>query len=173
MMAEIRLAGKLYEAIRGDIARPHPFADERIGFAFAKMGNRAGKEPLIILHRYVSIPDERYVEDPDVGARIDGDAITGIMQQVLDHRPEREGAFHVHVHDHEGRTGPSRTDRDEIPLLIPSFRRVGKETAHGFIIFSKDHGLGWVWLPGEKEPVTASRIVVVGSPLSIFESINK
>lgn len=172
-MTEIRLTKKLFEAIHSDIARPHPHADERIGFAYGKVGNGNGKEPLIILHRYVYIPDERYVEDPDVGARIDGDAITEVMQQVLSHRSEREGAFHVHVHGHKGRTGLSRTDRDEIPLLIPSFRRVGKEAAHGFIIFSFDHGLGWVWLPGQEEPMTASRIVVVGAPLLIFEAGSK
>ena len=172
-MAEIRLTRSLYDLIQSDIARPHPFAYERIGFAYGKIGNRHGRDPLVILYRYSSVLDEHYVEDSKVGARIGGDAITDVMQQILDHRSEQEGAFHVHVHDHPGPTGLSHTDRSEIPLLIPSFKAVGKEAAHGFIIFSKNHGLSWVWLPGQREPVSASRIVVVGAPLSIFEASNK
>ena len=172
-MAEIRLTRSLYDLIHSDIVRPHPFADERIGFAYGKIGNRHSGEPLILLYRYCSVPDEQYVDDSKVGARIGGDAITNVMQQVLDHRSEQEGAFHVHVHDHEGTTGLSHTDRSEIPLLIPSFKTVGKKAAHGLIIFSKNHGLSRVWLPGQQEPMSASRIVVVGAPLSIFEATSK
>lgn len=171
-MAEIRLLRSVYDAIRQDIARPHAFAWERIGFAYGKLGNFTGDEPLVLLHQYEPIPDEQYVEDESVGARIDGEAITAAMQNVLDHKAARVGAFHIHVHDHAGPTGLSKTDRAEIPLLIPSFKSVGKEAAHGLIIFSHDHAMSWVWLPGKQEPVVASRIVVVGAPLSIFEAQN-
>lgn len=172
-MAEIRLTRKLYDIIRDDIARPHQFAAERIGFAFGKLGSQESAEPLVLLHRYVPVPDEQYILDPKVGARINGDAITEAMEQVMKYRIENEGAFHVHVHDHNGQPGLSGTDRREIPLLIPSFKTVGKGAAHGLIIFSRNHGISWVWMPGHQEPVTASRIVIVGAPLSIFEAKQK
>ena len=42
-------------------------------------------------------------------------------------------------------------------------------SAHGIIILSLDHGSGWVWLPGRKEPVAAGTISVIGKPLGVFE----
>lgn len=168
-MAEIRLTRNLYNTIQQDLARPHEFAFERIGFVFGKVGNQTSSEPLVLLYHYMPVPDSQYINDPKVGARIDGEAITEVMQQVLNDRSKRVGTFHVHVHEHFGKPGLSSTDRKEIPLLIPSFQSVGKEAAHGLIIFSKDHGTAWVWLPGGQSPLIASRIVVTGSPLAIFE----
>ena len=168
-MSEIRLTRNLYNTIRQDIARPHEFAFERIGFVFGKLGNENSSEPLVLLYNYMPVPDSQYIDDPKVGARIDGDAVTSVMQQVLNDRSKRVGTFHVHVHEHFGKPGLSSTDRREIPLLIPSFQSVGKEAAHGLIIFSKDDGTSWVWLPGEKSSRVASRIVVTGAPLAIFE----
>ena len=171
-MTEIRLTRTLYNAIRQDIARSHSFASERIGFAFGKLGNRQSDRPLLLLHRYLAVPDDRYIDDPKVGARIDGEMITEVMQQVMNCRAQREGVFHVHVHEHLGRPMLSRTDQNEIPLLIPSFQSVGRDAAHGLIVFSKDHGTARIWLPGEREPSNASRIVIAGVPLSIFEDQN-
>lgn len=42
----------------------------------------------------------------------------------------------------------SKTDRDEIPPMMPGFQSVGRDAAHGIIVLSLDHGSGWVCLPG-------------------------
>ena len=63
----------------------------------------------------------------------------------------------------------SRTDAREIPKLMPGFQSVGQQAAHGIIILSRDHGAGWVWLPGRKEAVTAKVISVIGKQLGVFE----
>lgn len=168
-MVQIRMTGALYDRIHQDLARPHPFAAERVGFAFGRMGTLADEGRLVLLTRYHSLPDDQYIEDETVGARIGSDALTWAMQAVYHGRPNREGIFHVHVHPRAGRTGMSRTDAREIPKLMPGFQSVGQMAAHGIIILSRDHGAGWVWLPGRKEGVAAHAISVIGKPLGVFE----
>src|SRR5207247_886817 len=114
-------------------------------------------------------PDEQYLEDRTVCARIGREAITWAMQAVYHGRPAHEGIFHVHLHDHRGATGMSPVDRDEIPKLIPGFQSVGPEAVHGMIILSRDHGAGFVWLLGHLEAVTAGTISVIGKPVQVFE----
>ena len=169
-MTEIRLTRKLYAQIRGDLSRMHRFAHERVGFALGKVGSQSAADPLILFYDYRPVPDDQYVDDPFVGARIDGSAITNTMQEVMDLRSKRVGAFHIHMHSHPGRPGLSKTDKAEIPLLIPSFQSVARESAHGLIVLSDDYGIGWIWLPGHKVPSVSARIVVVGAPLEIFEA---
>jgi len=169
MKIEIRLTGSLYGAILRDLTRPHPFAAERVGFVFGRTGSLTDEGRLVLLNRYHSIPDDQYVDDPTVGARIGSEAITWAMQAVYYGRPGREGIFHVHFHVHEGETGMSPVDKREIPRLVPGFQSVGREAMHGIVILSLNHGSGWVWLPGNKESVSADTISVIAKPLSVFE----
>lgn len=168
-MAEIRLPRALYHAIREDLERQHRFAYERVGFAFGKLANLSGEEPLVLLYRYLPVADEHYVRHPRYLACIGQEAILGAMQEVRTHRGTADGVFHVHLHDHRGPTGFSAPDQDGLPPLIPGFQRMGPDGAHGLLVLSQDHGLAWIWLPGKVEPVTASRIAVVGAPLEIWE----
>lgn len=169
MTVEIRLNGALHADIIRDLTRPHPFAAERVGFVFGRTGTLADQGRLILLNRYHSIPDDQYLDDPMVGARIGSEALTLAMQDVYHGRPAREGIFHVHLHGHRGEPGMSAVDRREIPRLIPGFQSVGREAAHGIIILSADHGSGWVWLRGCTEAARADRISVIGAPVGVFE----
>ena len=168
MKVEIRLTGSLHEEILRDLARLHPFAGERVGFVFGRVGSLANGAKLVLLNRYHSIPDDQYIDDETVGARIGSDALTWATQAVYYGRPAGEGIFHIHVHPHLGETGMSPVDRREIPKLVPGFQSVGREAMHGIIILSRDHGSGWVWLPGREEPVAADTISVIGKPLGVF-----
>ena len=170
MKTEIKLTGGLYTEIIRDLTRPHPFAAERVGFIFGRMGS-LGR--LILLNRYHSIPDDQYVDDPTVGARIGSEALTWAMQAVYQGRPTREGIFHIHLHGHKGETGMSRVDRHEIPKLLPGFQSMGRDAAHGIIILSLDHGSGWVWHPSNKEPSHANSISTIGTPIGVFEQGGK
>jgi hypothetical protein len=169
MKTHIKLTGTLHDAILRDLTRPHPFAAERVGFVFGRLGSLAEGGRLILLTRYHAIPDEQYIEDHAVGARIGSDALTWAMQAVYHGRPACEGIFHIHLHWHHGETGMSATDMREIPKLIPGFQSVGRDAAHGIIILSVDHGSGWVWTRGNEEPAHADCISVIGSPIGQFE----
>jgi len=169
MKVHIKLTGALHTEIMRDLMRPHPFAAERVGFVFGRLGSLSDGGRLVLLTRYHSIPDEQYVEDETVGARIGSEAMTWAMQAVYHGRPTREGIFHIHLHGHKGETGMSATDTREIPRLMPGFQSVGREAGHGIIILSLDHGSCWLWTPGSAEPVQASCMSVIGAPIGVFD----
>jgi hypothetical protein len=165
---EIRFTGTLYNEIMADLQRPHPYAYERIGFVMGRMGTSGGQVRAILLTRYLPVPDELYLDDPSVGARLGPEAMTAAMQAVYHGRATREGIFHIHLHLRRGEPRMSATDRAEIPALIPGFQAVGREAAHGIIILSPDHGTGWVWPPCSPEPVQAETLNVIGAPVLVF-----
>lgn len=168
MSIDIRLTGVLYSQIIRDLMRAHPFAAERVGFVVGRMGSRANEDKIILLNRYHSIPDNQYIDDASVGARIGSAALTWAMQAVYYGREGREGIFHVHIHDHAGEPRLSAVDRRDIPALIPGFQSVGREAPHGLIVLSRNHGTSWVWLPRATEPVRAERISVIGVPVRVY-----
>ena len=169
MKTELRFTGLLHHQILTDLMRPHPFAAERVGFVSARVGSLAGGGKLILCTRYHSIPDEQYVPDDSVGARIGSDAMTWAMQEVFRGRAAHEGIFHIHLHGHHGETGMSHTDRKETPRLIPGFQSVGRDAAHGIVILSLNHGSAWVWVAGSEDSVDVARISVIGAPVGVFD----
>jgi hypothetical protein len=166
---QLKMTGALHQDILNDLVRPHPFASERIGFVCARIGTLVGDDKLLLCTGYHSIPDEQYVKDRSVGARIGPDAMTWAMQTVFLGRAGREGIFHIHLHGHHGETGMSHTDRKEIPRMIPGFQSVGREAAHGIIILSLNHGTAWIWVSGAEESVQAAKLSIIGTPVEVFE----
>ncbi|MBL8799390.1 MAG: hypothetical protein JNM56_36240 [Planctomycetia bacterium] len=165
MNVRLRLTRQLYDQVRRDLLRPHPFAAERVGFLFARLGNVGTAAPLVCFTAYRPLADERYIDDPHSGARIDSQAIRAAMQQVID---RGEGAFHMHMHAWPGKPHFSPMDRNELPRLIPSFQAVGPGCAHGLLLLSHDACAAEVWLPGSKRSVEAARISVVGFPMQLI-----
>ncbi len=163
MSARIRLLQSLYERVLADLRRPHPFASERVGFLFARMGT-AANDTLIFLVDYVPVPEDQYLPTPDLdfGAKISSAAIRETMQRVMN---TGEGAFHAHLHEHLGRPRFSRVDMKDLPLLVRSFQHACPAASHGGFLFSEDDCMASVWLPGRSAPVTAEKITVVGYPL--------
>lgn len=114
---------------------------------------------------YEPLADERYIDDPLSGARIDSQAIRGAMQGVLG---RQEGVFHVHMHEWPGTPRLSPMDSEEVPLIVNGFRNVGPAFANGMVLLSIDECAVWVWLPGSKHSVQAQTVSVVGYPLENF-----
>jgi hypothetical protein len=164
----VKITGALYGEILDDLRRRHPFAAERVGFASGRIGTLRDGGRMLLLTRYQSIPDDQYIDDPSVGARIGSEAITKAMQAAYFGRQAREGVFHVHLHSNRGTTGMSATDHREIPPMIPGFQSVGRQAPHGIIIVSLDHGSVWVWLPGSEKAIRAASIAVIGAPIGVF-----
>ena len=165
---EIKLSGTLYRQIIHDLQSPHPHAEERVGFVSGRLGTVGGQVHSILLTNYHSIPDDQYLIDPKVGARIGSDALAQAMRTVYFGRSSREGIFHIHLHGHRGETSMSFTDQQELPALIPGFQSVDRDAAHGIIILSQNHGSGWVWPPNSKAPIQAETLSVIGTPIRVF-----
>lgn len=164
MSAHIRLLKSLYERALTDLRRPHPFASERVGFLFARIGTAADATHIIFPLDYVSVPDDQYLPTTDfeIGAEISSEAIRDTMQRVMS---TGEGAFHVHLHEHLGCPRFSNVDMKDLPLLVRSFQHASPASAHGGFLFSKDDCMATVWLPGQSSPFPAAKITVVGYPL--------
>lgn len=120
---------------------------------------------IILLSRYLSVPDEDYVDDPRSGARIGEAAIRRAMQHVLD---TGESVFHLHAHEHCGKPGFGRMDRAEIPRLVQGLRAVGPTLLHGMMLFSRDAAHAEVVVPGNAQFATALKVSIVGFPLSFL-----
>lgn len=164
-MSQLRISKDLFEEVYDDLIRPHPFAMERVGFLFARLGEMEGRSRLIIPTKYWPVPDEQYIEDRYVGARFNSATIRAALQYILD---IGVGVFLVHMHEHLGRPWFSRTDRLELQKLVPSFQTVGMSAVHGALLLSQDDVVGLVWLPGVKQPTYLSRITIVGYPLKFY-----
>lgn len=167
MTVKMRLPQSLLERVRTDLSRQHPFAGERVGFLYARLAK--ADVPLVLATGYEPLADDRYIDDPSSGARIDSLAIRNAMQGVLD---RDQGAFHVHMHAWPGRPLLSWMDKEEIPRVVTAFRRVGPSHAHGILLLNDEECAAWVWLPGADDPVEASSLSIVGSPLRAFHRRN-
>ena len=148
-----------------DLRRPHSFAYERVGF----LGCRAATTSngiMIIAESYNRVADENYLQDPFVGARINGDAIRTALQLSL---AKGVGLFHVHVHEHKGVPRPSPTDLHESKKFVPDFFNVTPSMPHGTLILSEDSAFGLCWAGKHLEPKIIDRIEFVGSPLNMVD----
>ncbi|MFO0938666.1 MAG: hypothetical protein U0798_19360 [Gemmataceae bacterium] len=162
MNVKFRLGRSLLNEVRADLSRPHPFAAERVGFLYGQFVDAGG--PLVLLTDYEPLADERYINDPYAGARIDSQAIRSAMQGVLD---RKQGAFHVHMHHWPGYPAMSRMDAEEIPRVVTGLRRVGPTLAHGILLLHDVECAAWIWLPGKENAVEAALVSVVGFPFHI------
>ncbi|GAB1488620.1 hypothetical protein MASR2M8_10660 [Opitutaceae bacterium] len=162
MKIEIRIPGAVRAEAMQDLARPHPFAFERVGFLATKTILLSPEHHLVLVTGYHPVPDEHYIEDDSVGACIGGKAIRAAMQRVID---DGRGQLHVHLHNHAGPTGPSFTDRKGLPPVVRSLATVGPNQASGYLIFSVDCAWAELRVPGVVAPMPATKITSVGFPL--------
>lgn len=59
MNIQIRIVRRLYDAIRFDLTRAHPFAAERVGFVYGYLSDAGTDTRLIILREYRPLADDR------------------------------------------------------------------------------------------------------------------
>lgn len=166
MKVELRIPGAIRAEAMKDLARPHPFAFERVGFLATTTTLLSPDHHLVLVTGYCPVPDEHYMDDDSVGACIGGEAIRAAMQRVID---ESKGQLHVHLHNHAGPTGPSFTDRRGLPPVVRSLATVGPNQASGYLIFSADSAWAELRVPGVAAPVLATKITSVGFPLRFLK----
>jgi len=158
-MMQIRMTQGIHKEMRSDLRRSHPFAFERMGYLFVKP---AGGTVLVVTG-YEPIPDEFYIKDKTVGARIDHRGITLAMKRA---DKNKEGILHTHVHPGHGYPRFSRDDEEDHPSFLRSFRNAAPQMHHGFLLLSNDRMIARVWTPENKSYTDIFRFTMVGLPLS-------
>ncbi|WP_018629571.1 HesA/MoeB/ThiF family protein [Niabella aurantiaca] len=157
-----RIPQELRSEMEQDLRRPHSYACERVGFLFTKSKWIDQNKILIVAISYQCVADEHYIEDPTVGAKIGSEAIRSAMQTMFD---MKSGCFHVHLHDHQGRPGPSATDKKGLPGVIESFANIAGGQPTGILILSKDNFFTAIKVTSNKRLYPASLVSVVGFPM--------
>ncbi len=155
MQLTLRIPQSVLMEARRDLGRPHPFAFERIGFFRCRP---TGRQDLLVVSGYDTIPDHHYVSDSMTGACIGSEAIQTAMQRILSHQV---GQVHVHLHEHNGPTGPSSTDWRDQPRLIRGFQNMDSSLVHGIVILSNTHAWGVFALPDVPRLTALKKVSVV------------
>lgn len=163
MRVHFKMLSTFADSVRVDLARPHRFAAERVGF----LACRAAVEPcgiMVIAESYHRVPDEDYLDDASVGAMMGPAAIRGALRVAY---RERKSMFHVHMHPHRSMPWFSRTDLRENARFVPDFWNVQPELPHGALVLSTNSLSGLCWLPRQSRPTRITAFSLVGEPLRL------
>lgn len=169
----LKIPKGLFEQIRVDLQRPHSYAFERIGLLGTKHKQLKDGTVLIFAVDYFPVDDDNYIDDEEVGARINSDAIRKAMQYVLD---SGNGCIHVHYHSFSYSIPKfSNTDLTDNPEIVKSFTYVNKSQVHGMLVIGNNSSNAKVQIPETNFGLKAvTKIVVVGYPLnfSFLKNLN-
>jgi len=161
-----RAPSSFFDQIRKDLARPHPFAWERVAWVTARAA--AGADHIVLLGAdYFPVANTDYVKDPRVGAMMSQEAIRKALEVAL---LNPFGIFHIHMHDHKGTPGFSAVDLREQPKFVPDFFKVRPELPHGALVLSHDRLAGRVWFSPDKVS-RISEFDLGGPQLSVHSDI--
>lgn len=161
-MVRFKITRALATEVREDLARPHSFAHERVGFISAGLSG-AGSDIIILARAYRPVADDDYLNDPSVGAMIGTDAIRKALQWSL-----QSGHAMFHVHTHGGRGIPlfSGVDIRENAKFVPDFFKVTPQCPHGALVLSNNAARGQLWLQRKSSPHSIDTFTEVGPTLS-------
>ena len=166
MSAIFKIRRDILKGIHADLSRPHPFAQERVGFVACKLAELPGGVIAVLAQTYLPLADNHYENDTSVGAMMNGAAIRTALQYSFNHRA---AMFHIHRHDHHGVPQLSFVDITEAKRFVPDFWKVQPNLAHGALVLSHDLIGGMWWNPKMREPRSFHRYVTVGFPMASQE----
>jgi hypothetical protein len=164
MRTWLKIPNRLLDEIQVDLARPHAFAYERVGFLTAGVA-RAENDLLLLARVYRPVADEDYVPDPTVGVKIGGPAMRKALQ--LAYQP-RSALLHIHTHGGRGRPDFSGVDLRSGGEFVPGFFHTVPRMPHGMLVLSDDSATGMLWLSGQERGSYISGFIGVGAPYRKF-----
>lgn len=145
MKTIFRATDRFLQEVRQDLARPHRFAAERVGFISIRAAS-AGRSLVLLAEGYHAVGDDDYIDDATVGAMMGQEAIRKALNVAL---LQPVGMVHVHMHEHRGRPGFSSIDLREQLKFVPDFFKVLRQMPHGAMVLSHDRAAGRIWLDPE------------------------
>jgi hypothetical protein len=145
-------------AMRADLARPHEFAAERVGFMAAAAMSSPG-ELVLLVRGYRPVADEDYNDTAHVGAEIDAEAFRKALQWA--YRP-RSALLHVHTHHGFGKPGFSGVDLRSGGRFVPSFFTTVPRMPQGMVVLSNDSAAGLVWIDEHEDPIPVGAFTQMG-----------
>jgi len=161
MKVSLKINGPLLDEIRRDLARPHGFAHERVGFLTAGAVG-VGADLALLVRDYQPVADDDYEFDPRVGAKIGSNAMRKAVQSAY-----RPAAALLHVHTHGGRGQPafSRVDLESAVEFVPGFFETTPRMPHGLLVLSDDSARGLLWVDSKSAPLDVDLFLRNDAPL--------
>lgn len=169
MRVIFRITADLLSVVRADLARPHPFAFERVGFIPCRFGALRPSGLVILAAGYRPVADGDYLEAAGYGALMGPAAIRTALEHAYN---QPVGMFHVHVHAHRGAPTFSNIDVRETARFVPDFFNVRGSVPHGAVVLSLDSACGRVWLPTPRRSITITDFAVVGAPMCFLRGVD-
>ena len=166
MSITFKITPRLLRHVRADLARPHPFAFERVGFISAGVA-AAGDDLWLLAREYRPVDDNDYLRDDSVGAMMGPEAIRKALQWAM---KTEQAMFHVHTHGGDGVPGFSGTDLREHSKFMPNFFQVAGKSPHGALVLSNNAASGQVWLQPTGAGDYIDRFVEVGMPIKMWRA---
>ena len=161
MKVRFKITADLLADIRADLARPHAFAHERVGFISAGISPMA-QDIMVLARAYRPVRDDDYLNDPSVGAMMGREAIRKSLEWAMQ---GGHAMFHVHTHGGAGIPGFSGIDLRENRKFVPDFFKVTPRCPHGALVLSDTAASGQIWFGRGREPSGIDEFVVVGPSL--------
>jgi hypothetical protein len=161
MKVVLKITSALLKEIRSDLARPHAFAHERVGFVSVGLSS-LGDDVLMLPRAYRAVEDEDYLRDASVGAMMGPHAIRKVLQWALQ---EGHGMLHVHTHCGRGIPGFSGVDIRENAKFVPDFLKVAPQCVHGALVLSDEAVRGQVWFDRKGAAHPVDTFIEVGPTL--------
>ena len=157
MRLSFKITDAMLERCRTDLHRPHEFAFERVAFLITKTA-WSDSRVVVLAYDYVAIPDEQYVYDPSVGARISQESVRNALNHAL---LRKCGVFHVHSHHFGRMLWFSETDLVDQDQMIPDFFSVSPNQVHGSLLIGGSTLTGRPWLK-RNTPAHFADLQVIG-----------
>ncbi len=162
MTIHLKMTRDLLGRVRDDLARPHEFALERVGFLTARPGRLHDGGLVLVVSGYLPVADEDYLDRPGYGALMGPAAIRKALQHTYNNPVSM---IHVHEHFGRGRPGFSRTDEREMRQFVPDFFNARASMPHGAMVLNEDSAYGYCWLGRTDGPHVVTHITVIGKPM--------
>jgi hypothetical protein len=163
----VRMTDQLWRCMQSDLARPHAFAFERVAFLACGLATGAQGQFHVIGREYIPTPDDEYIRDASVGARIGGAAFRRALSYCY-RQPVM--MMHVHRHDHHGTPDFSSIDKTEYNNFLPSFWNVRGDFPVGALVLSFDSARCELLFPSGVF-VSATSIRTIGAHLKSMEPV--
>ena len=162
MRVILRTTRALAASIRDDLERPHPFANERVGFLATRPAMAAPDFVVLLACHWYSVRDDHYLPSKAYGALVGSTGISAALQIAYG---ERVSMCHVHMHGHSGPPAFSSIDLQENHKFMPDFFKVRPAFPHAAVVLSRDSAVGLCWLAPKNEPTHIEEIGEIGAPL--------
>lgn len=161
----LRLPKTTWDAVIGDLRRPHPIVHERLGILSCKTGSVAGGAVVFLPVQYTPMQDDLYeTSESDSTVLVGSKAITFAMSHAL---KTKLSCLFVHLHDHAGVPRLSSPDKFHGPNMVRALQNGNRSVPQGYVVFSRNACTGMVATTGSEPALCRFVTAIISDKLEV------